>query len=411
MSRPVTEDSTSNSGIDWMRLLRVSCPRSISRFISEGPTSGNSDESNMVPDLTTSNTDSESPCNVSPSGSLSSFKVVESLVAREDFYCEGDLLSSLTQPCQKIDVDLKKYRDEPQDLTGYITRTQNYPLSYGGFSNIWKCKLDSFSRNGITMPPRDVAVKAFRVPSRNSEDMKKLIKKLRQEVFVWQELEHSHILPLYGITDNFDSIPALVCPWMENGCLHKYLETMWHEPPEMHRLFLLLVQVVLGLQYLHFRNIIHGDLMPLNVLIDENGNALLADFGLSRLLADHETSFFDSHGPGAIRWAAPEIIPLDPENPNEEVSKPNKASDIYSFGCIMMQVLSGLFPYFGMGETSVTVAKFKRILPARPTQPAIADVYWRYFEQCWSPRVETRPSVDEVVEYIKAEHDRLNVIS
>jgi serine/threonine protein kinase len=73
-------------------------------------------------------------------------------------------------------------------------------------------------------------------------------------------------------------------------------------------------------------------------LIDAKGNALLADFGLSRLLADHETSFFASHSSGAIRWAAPEIIPLDTENPNEHVDKPNKESDIYSFGCIMMQV-------------------------------------------------------------------------
>jgi serine/threonine protein kinase len=75
-----------------------------------------------------------------------------------------------------------------------------------------------------------------------------------------------------------------------------------------------------------------------NVLINENGNAVLADFGLSRLLADHETSFFASHSSGAIRWAAPEIIEFGTEKPNEQVDKPNKESDIYSFGCIMMQV-------------------------------------------------------------------------
>ncbi|KIK38484.1 hypothetical protein CY34DRAFT_90919 [Suillus luteus UH-Slu-Lm8-n1] len=159
----------------------------------------------------------------------------------------------------------------------------------------------------------------------------------------------------------------------------------------------------------HYRNIIHGDLMPSNVLIDHNGKALLADFGLSRLLADHETSFFKSHGPGAIRWAAPEIIPLDPEKPDNEVSKPNKASDIYSFGCIMMQVLSGQSPYFDISETSVTVAKFKGIPPTRP--PAIADVYWRYLEQCLSACVAARPLVDEVLEYIKAECDRQNLTS
>ncbi|KAG1738751.1 kinase-like domain-containing protein [Suillus lakei] len=397
-----------------MRLLRVNCSlSSISRFTSEGATSGNSDESKMVPGLLTSSTDSESPFVVSPSGSLSSFEIIAPLVAHENSYCEDDLSSSLMQPCLKMDVDLKKYHDEPRDLTRYITRIRNHPHSCGGFSNVWKCKIASFSRNDTKMPPQDVAVKALRVTSRNPENIKKLIKKLRQEVFVWQALEYSHILSLYGTTNDFDNtVPALVCPWMENGSLQTYLDEMRKQlPPKIHRLFLLLFQVVSGLQYLHSRNIIHGDLMPLNVLIDENENALLADFGLSRLLADHETSFFNSHGPGAIRWAAPEIIPLDPERPNEEVSKPNKASDIYSFGCIMMQVLSGHSPYGDMGDPSVTVAKFKGILPTRPTQPAIADVYWCYFEQCWSPRVETRPSVDEVLEYIKAEYDRLKLVS
>ncbi|KAG2142772.1 kinase-like domain-containing protein [Suillus bovinus] len=243
--------------------------------------------------------------------------------------------------------------------------------------------------------------------------MKKLIKKLRQEVFVWQQLEHSHILPLYGTTDDFEVVPALVCPWMENGSLHEYLDIIWSEqlPPEAHSLFLLLFQVVSGLQYLHSKNIIHGDLMPPNVLIDENGNALLADFGLSRLLADHETSFFASNRSGAIRWAAPEIIPLDTEKPNEVV-EPNKASDIYSFGCIMMQVLSGCPPYFDMKlEPPVIVAKSQGNSSKRPEQPAISDIYWRYIERCWSTQIKTRPSVDQVLDYIKAEYDRHRLFS
>ncbi|KAG1753105.1 kinase-like domain-containing protein [Suillus occidentalis] len=265
------------------------------------------------------------------------------------------------------------------------------------------------------MPPQNVAVKAFRVPSRDPEDIKRLVKKLRQEVFVWQGLENSHILPLYGIAYGFDIVPALVCPWMKKGSLHHYLNKMWRKnspPPEMQCLFLLLFQVGSGLQYLHSQDVIHGDLMPSNVLINENGNAVLADFGLSRLLADHETSFFASHSSGAIRWAAPEIIEFGTEKPNEQVDKPNKESDIYSFGCIMMQVLSGCSPYFDMKcETAVTVAKSNGVLPTRPTLPAIADDYWCYIKQCWLTHAKMRPSVDKVLDYITAEHDKQKLIS
>jgi hypothetical protein len=67
------------------------------------------------------------------------------------------------------------------------------------------------------------------------------VQKLRQEVFVWQGLENSHILPLYGIAYGFDIVPALVCPWMKKGSLHHYLNKMWGKnlPPEMQCLFLL----------------------------------------------------------------------------------------------------------------------------------------------------------------------------
>ncbi|KAG1840315.1 kinase-like domain-containing protein [Suillus tomentosus] len=357
---------------------------SISRFTSGSATSGNdSDESKIVPGLTASSTDSESPCIVSPSGSSFSFEDLGPLVACDDPHYEGDLRSPLTQTFLKPYVDFKKYHDEPEDLTAYISRTDDFPYSCGGFGNVWKCKLTkTFLRNGT--------------------------KKLRQEVFVWRQLEHSHIVPLYGTTEKYEIIPALVCPWMKNGSLHQYLDTIRREqsPPELHRLFLLLLQVVLGLQYLHSKDIVHGDLMPPNVLIDENGDALLADFGLSCLLADHETSFFASHSSGAIRWAAPEIIPLDTERLDECVSKPNKASDIYSFGCIMMQVLFNCSPYFDMKtESLVIMAKSKGILPTRPASPAIADVHWRYIERCWSTQIEMRPSVDEVLDYIKGEHD------
>ncbi|KAG2142789.1 kinase-like domain-containing protein [Suillus bovinus] len=202
----------------------------------------------------------------------------------------------------------------------FISHTEDYPHCSGGYGNVWKCKMDhSLSHNSIEIPPRYVAVKSFKALPMDEKDKKKFITKLHQEVFVWQGLNDIHIVPLYG-----------------------------------------LFQVVSGLQYLHSGEIVHGDLMPPNVLIDENGNALLADFGLSCLLAEHNTSFFTSHRPGAARWTAPEILSLDPKRADKVAPKPTTASNIYSFGCIMMQVLSGQRPYFNMElETPIIVAKYQ----------------------------------------------------
>ncbi|KAG2077825.1 hypothetical protein BDR04DRAFT_1147547 [Suillus decipiens] len=225
MSPPISEDSKSNTN-SWIKRLRVDCLLSISRFASGNTSSGNSDEPRMIPDPTTSSTGSESSGIVSPL-SLSGFESPSPLVACEDLQYVG-LPSSLTQPCPKIDIDVGKYHDGPRDLTCYITRIDDNPCGHGGSSNV--------SRS-YQMSPEDVAVKAFIMPSRNSEDTKNLIEKLRQEVFVWQKLKHSHILPLYGITNKFGDIPALVCPWMKRGSLQQYLEVKWEKQSTISFLF------------------------------------------------------------------------------------------------------------------------------------------------------------------------------
>jgi serine/threonine protein kinase len=70
-----------------------------------------------------------------------------------------------------------------------------------------------------------------------------------------------------------------------------------------------------------------------NILIDENGNTLVADHGILILCAElHGTSYIRSN----VRWAAPENFQV-PED-DESISSPQLASDIYSFGCIMLQV-------------------------------------------------------------------------
>jgi serine/threonine protein kinase len=100
----------------------------------------------------------------------------------------------------------------------------------------------------------------------------------------------------------------------------------------------------------HSENIAHGDLTGVsttdtffietivdatqnNILIDENGNAFVADHGILIFCAElHGTSYIRSN----VRWAAPENFQV-PED-DESMNSPQLASDIYSFGCIMLQV-------------------------------------------------------------------------
>jgi serine/threonine protein kinase len=110
----------------------------------------------------------------------------------------------------------------------------------------------------------------------------------------------------------------------------------------------------------HSNNIVHGDLTGVsttdtsfvravidatqnNILINENGTAFVADHGILILCAEvHGTSYIRSN----VRWAAPENFQV-PED-DESIGSPQMASDIYSFGCIMLQVCGQILARFNV---------------------------------------------------------------
>ncbi|KIM73086.1 hypothetical protein PILCRDRAFT_733692 [Piloderma croceum F 1598] len=166
------------------------------------------------------------------------------------------------------------------DLTGKITR-DDYYSACGGSADIWKgnwCKDTGNCK---------VAIKIVRVTG-DSEDRHKIMnKRLRKEILVWHELEHPNILPLLGIAYEFGrSRPmGMVCPWVDEGNLNGYLDR--HRATLILRdRFRILCDVAAGLSYLHSLNVVHGDLTGSNILFDDEGKALLADFGLSNIVVD-----------------------------------------------------------------------------------------------------------------------------
>ncbi|KAH7927904.1 kinase-like protein [Leucogyrophana mollusca] len=282
----------------------------------------------------------------------------------------------------------------PDDLTGSIKREGSYPAAHGGFGDIWKCVWKRESK------PIRVAVKALRPQVTNEEDRRKKCKRLQRELNVWQRLEHENVLPLLGITSDFGPFTSMVCPWLDNGTLSVYLERRQHKLTAPHR-FLLLIDIAAGLRYLHSCSVIHGDLTGSNILIDRHGRACLADFGLSILMLEfHGASYFTSSIRGAVRWAAPELYGVLGHG---EISRPSTRSDIYSFGSILLQVLSGRIPYHHLKNDAQVLIEISRgITPARSHCLEIADSQWDFIQRCWSTYNfgATRPSIDEIIHFL-----------
>ncbi|KAF8840903.1 kinase-like protein [Paxillus ammoniavirescens] len=147
-----------------------------------------------------------------------------------------------------------------------------------------------------------------------------------------------------------------------------------------------------------------------NILVDGNGRACISDFGLSILLTRLGGSSYatSSQAGGTLRWTAPEL--LDPQVPEDEDDpldvSPTPQSDVYSFGRIMLQILTGKVPFhYYTREPQVLSAISRGMIPKRPNRALVTDRQWTFMERCWMPidGDESRPSDDEIVEFSRQE--------
>ncbi|KAG2152499.1 kinase-like domain-containing protein [Suillus cothurnatus] len=287
--------------------------------------------------------------------------------------------------------------EAPVDLTGHILRLDDHPVAGGSFGNVYR---------GIyrtTSGQIQVAVKALRfLPSADD------IRRIRREIKIWMKLKHQNIVPFIGITTGFGppETISLVSPWIPNGTLTNFLETHGGKLPLMSKLWLL-HDIAAGLNYLHSFPVIHGDLTGSNVLINTEGVACLVDFGLSTVIGGLEggSSIAPlSHRPGAIRWTAPELLE------DLEISySPTPKSDIYSFGSVMLQILSNRFPWYTDKGTTAEFRIIAKLIvgqtPPRPDDPPISEKHWALISECWRPisSTKSRPTTAQLIDTISGE--------
>ncbi|KAG2131239.1 kinase-like domain-containing protein [Suillus bovinus] len=281
------------------------------------------------------------------------------------------------------------------DLTSLITRQNPYSISGGTYGDVYKCTY--CGPDGI----EEVAVKAFRSVYFNA-------RRFRRELGIWKRLRHSNILKFMGTATGFSPSEALVAPWMTNGTLTSFL--LRNKTLGLHDRLLLLRDIAAGLNYLHtfsltedrhmgLNPIVHGDLTGTNVLIDGNRKAYLADFGLSgtlNKLADMTYLVQTSCHPGAVRWTAPELI-----SEEELASAATTRSDMYSFGCIMLQVLTGDIPWRHLTKDIAVLLKVAEgKMHPRPDDCFVTDKQWDFMTCCWSTTPNNRPPAEEAVYFV-----------
>ncbi|KAG2140662.1 kinase-like domain-containing protein [Suillus clintonianus] len=273
--------------------------------------------------------------------------------------------------------------------TTAIQRLHQCPSYAGGLGDVWKCSMSTQSNTHL------VAVKALRVPqSTDTELVRKAGMRIRRQVYVQMQLSHDHILPLEGITEGFGPLPALVAPWMENGSLNEYLRLQFSQLSRPMKLQMV-GDIAAGLQYLHDKDIVHGELTDTNVLVSSEGRLYIGGFGLSMILTQSEHATFNSCLPGNIRWMAPETVTFDAQD-----YKPTKANDIYSYGCVMMQVFSGRQPYERINNIFAVISAMEKGREPFPQLTGVDEEIQQFAQLCLSRRSESRLLVASIVEFL-----------
>jgi len=154
----------------------------------------------------------------------------------------------------------------------------------------------------------------------------------------------------------------------------------------------------------HDANIVHGNLTPESVgvvrgkgILNKTRQGMSLDPDLKKLPYDDDIS--------GARWAATELFRMDEDDPNP---RPTKMSDVYSFGCLMLQILTGKVPYYGTKRLEqVVYLKYLGREPIDAQTPKIPDPYVVFMRRCWSREPEKRPTMESVVGFIREEIRRL----
>ncbi len=203
---------------------------------------------------------------------------------------------------------------------------------------------------------RDVAVKVLRF---DFQDDKSAIRRFQREALAASELVHPNIVGVYDVGEE-DGMQYLVMEYVRGTDLKKYIKNNFPLPFE--NVVIIMRQILSGISLAHQHRIIHRDLKPQNILMDEDGNVKIADFGIAIALS--ETSLTQTNTLlGSVHYLSPE---------QARGSMATRQSDIYALGIILYELLTGSVPFEGESAVSIALKHFQTEVPSvREVNPAI----------------------------------------
>jgi eukaryotic-like serine/threonine-protein kinase len=251
---------------------------------------------------------------------------------------------------------------------------------------------------------RDVAIKRMRreLPSEDA------ITRFLREAKIQARLDHPAIVPVHELGRDPAGLPYFTMKRLTGVTLQRVLE----RPEGLQKLLRAFVDVCLAIEFAHARGVIHRDLKPANIMLGDYGEVYVLDWGLARVLGDHEsvaaTAIESLDGDTQVGMVLGTPGYMSPEQAHGQPVEP--AADIYALGAILFEILAGA-PLHPRGEAAlVTTIAGGPVSPARRCpERTIAPELDAVCVLALSDRAEDRPRArelaDQVQRYLDGDRD------
>ncbi len=239
-------------------------------------------------------------------------------------------------------------------------------IGYGGTSAVFLAQPRTSEQK--------VAVKVFLPRSTMDVQMQKnFYRRFLREAQAASELDHPHILSIYSYGEH-ESLPYIVMPYIPGGTLSDYVRK--HGPLSLRMAQSYISQIAEALDYAHKRGCVHCDVKPANILIDHDGQVVLSDFGIVRLMDSVSLTAQQSLKSPETLMGTPDYI-----SPEQALGEPlDGRSDIYSLAVTLFFLLAGSPPF--KAESSIAMA----LLHVHEAPPLLGLL-----------RADVTPQIDEVI--------------
>ncbi|MDJ0839988.1 MAG: protein kinase [Acidobacteriota bacterium] len=233
-------------------------------------------------------------------------------------------------------------------------------IGTGGFGSVYLAK--------DIMIDKKVAIK---VPHKQGENVEKLLREPR----LLAALNHPNIVSVIT-ADKLNDVFYIVMEYVDGESLEQLLRRSG--PPPLDTAINWFMTIADALAYAHDKNVLHRDIRPANILISKEGHLKVADLGTSRYLVDQH---FASTRIGSPPYMAPEHFQ----------GKATLQSDIYSFGILMYETLTGKLPYYDKNpKVLAQLARGGQAQPLTELDPNIPVELERIVLRAMHPRLSTR---------------------